>query len=160
MLAQKIETEMQKVLNSYDIGVHIVTVKFQDVNPPEPVKVAFNEVNEAEQQRESLILQAHGQYNNEVPKARGVAKRTVLEAEGYALERINEAKGEAQRFLDLLKEYKKAPEVTRRRLYLETMEKILPKVKEVLVIDQSGSAMKNVLPVLPLTGSVKMGVDQ
>jgi modulator of FtsH protease HflK len=147
MLAGTIQKDLQKILNDYDIGVHIVTVKFQDVNPPESVKAAFNEVNEAEQEKESMIFQAREQYNKEVPKATGVAKSTVLEAEGYALERINQAKGESDRFLALQTEYRKAPRVTRQRLYLETMEKILPTVDEIYVMDKNGAGA---LPLLPL----------
>lgn len=147
LLAGAIEKDLQAILNSYDIGVRIVTVKFQDVNPPESVKAAFNEVNEAEQEKESLIFQAREQYNREVPKASGVAKSAILEAEGYALERINQAKGEAGRFLALHAEYRKAPEVTRERLYLETLETILPRLEEIYIMDEKGSGA---LPLLPL----------
>ncbi len=147
LLAADIERETQAVLKNYDIGVRIVTIKFQDVNPPAPVKTAFNEVNEAEQQRESLILNAREEYNREVPKARGVARSQILEAEGYAVERINRAEGERTRFLALLEEYRKAPEVTRTRLYLETMEQILPRIREIYVMDKEGSGA---LPLLPL----------
>jgi membrane protease subunit HflK len=152
MLASAIEKELQGILNSYDLGVRIVTVKFQDVNPPEQVKAAFNEVNEAEQQKESLIFQAREQYNREVPKAKGVAKSTILEAEGYAIERINKAEGEAGRFLALLTEYRKAPEVTRRRLYLETLEEVLPRLEEVYIMDRQGTGA---LPLLPLRSDRK-----
>ncbi|MBR5704668.1 MAG: FtsH protease activity modulator HflK [Deltaproteobacteria bacterium] len=147
LLAADIERETQAVLKNYDIGVRIVTIKFQDVNPPAPVKTAFNEVNEAEQQRESLILNAREEYNREVPKARGVARSQILEAEGYAVERINRAEGERTRFLALLEEYRKAPEVTRTRLYLETMEQILPRIREIYVMDKEGNGA---LPLLPL----------
>jgi membrane protease subunit HflK len=147
MLADNIQKDLQKILNSYDIGVRIVTVKFQDVNPPDPVKAAFNEVNEAEQQKESLIFQAREQYNREVPKARGVARSAIQQAEGYAIERTNKARGETNRFLALYTEYRKAPEVTRQRLYLETLEKILPKLDEVYVMDQAGAGA---LPLLQL----------
>ncbi len=153
-LAGEIEKEMQTILNAYDIGVRIVTVKFQDVNPPEAVKAAFNEVNEAEQQKESLVFQAREQYNREVPKAKGVANATIQEAEGYAIERTNKAEGETNRFLALLTEYRKAPEVTRRRLYLETMEEILPKLEEVYIMDKKGTAA---LPLLPLRSDKKGG---
>lgn len=147
LLASKIGTELQQVLNSYDIGVRIVTVKFQDVTPPDPVKEAYNEVNEAEQQRESLIFQAREQYNREVPRARGEAKKTIQEAEGYAIERINKAQGETSRFTALLAEYSKAPIVTRKRIYLETLEEVLPKLEETFIMDQkTGGA----LPLLPL----------
>jgi len=146
-LAGLIEADLQKILNDYDIGVRIVTVKFQDVTPPDPVKAAFNEVNEAEQQKESLIFQAREQYNRDVPKARGQAKQKIQEAEGYATERVNEAKGEANRFSAILAEYRKAPEVTRRRMYLETLEDVLPKFEEVYIMDKQGAG---VLPFLPL----------
>jgi membrane protease subunit HflK len=154
ILADKIQSDLQEILNSYDIGVRIVTVKFQDVNPPDPVKAAFNEVNEAEQQKESLIFQAREQYNREVPKARGVARRTIQEAEGYAIERINKAKGETNRFLALLGEYRKAPDVTRQRLYLETLEKVLPKLEEIYIMDREGAGA---LPLLPLRTEKKGG---
>jgi len=146
-LASAIESDLQQTLNQYDIGVRIVTVKFQDVNPPDPVKDAFNEVNEAQQQKESLIFQAREQFNREVPRARGEAKRALQEAEGYAVERINKAKGETNRFLALLSEYSKAPEVTRRRIYIETMEDILPNLNETYIMDKTDSG---VLPLLPL----------
>ena len=154
VLASAIEKEMQEILNAYDIGVRIVTVKFQDVNPPEAVKAAFNEVNEAEQQKESLVFQAREQYNREVPKAKGVANATIQEAEGYAIERINKAEGETNRFLALLTEYRKAPDVTRKRLYLETMEEVLPQLEEVYVMDKKGTAA---LPLLPLRTEKKGG---
>ncbi|PLX95695.1 MAG: FtsH protease activity modulator HflK [Desulfuromonas sp.] len=146
-LAGEIEVGLQETLNQYDIGVRIVTVKFQDVTPPDPVKDAFNEVNEAEQQKESLIFQAREQFNREVPRARGQAKQALQEAEGYAVERINKARGETNRFLALLTEYRKAPEVTRRRIYLETMEVILPRLEETYIMDDQSGGL---LPLLPL----------
>jgi membrane protease subunit HflK len=147
LLASLIQKDLQATFNDYDIGVRIVTVKFQDVNPPGPVRAAFNEVNEAEQQKESLIFQAREQYNREVPKARGVAKSRILEAEGYAVERINRAQGEAKRFSALLAEYRKAPEVTRRRFYIETLEQVFPQVSEIYIMDKEGAGA---LPLLPL----------
>lgn len=148
MLALAIQRDVQEILNSYEMGVRIVTVRFQDVNPPGPVRAAFNEVNEAEQQKESMILQAREQYNREVPMARGVARSRILEAEGYAVERVNRAQGEATRFLALLTEYSKAPQVTRQRLYLETLETVLPNLEEIYIIDGRGAP--NPLPLLPL----------
>lgn len=146
-LAGTIQQDLQSTLNQYDIGVRIVTVKFQDVNPPDPVKDAFNEVNEAEQQKESLIFQAREQFNREVPRARGEAKRSLQEAEGYKVERINKARGETNRFLALLTEYKKAPEVTRRRIHIETLEEVLPKLDETYIMDDNNGGL---LPFLPL----------
>jgi len=153
-LAGAIEQDLQATLNRYDIGVRIVTVKFQDVTPPDPVKDAFNEVNEAEQQKESLIFQAREQFNREVPRARGQAKSALQEAEGYATERINKAKGETNRFLALLKEYQKAPMVTRRRIHLETMEEILPRLEETYIMDVNNGGL---LPLLPLRKALEGG---
>ena len=155
-LALNIQRDLQEILNSYDIGVRIVTVRFQDVNPPGPVKAAFNEVNEAEQQKESMILQAREQYNREVPMARGVARSRILEAEGYAVERVNRAQGEAVRFLALLEEYRKSPDVTRQRLYLETMEEIFPRLEEIYIMDGNGAGA---LPLLPLRHERKGGAQ-
>ncbi len=146
-LANKIELALQETLNQYDIGVRIVTVKFQDVTPPDPVKDAFNEVNEAEQQKESLIFQAREQFNREVPRARGEAKQALQEAEGYRVERINKARGETNRFLALLTEYKKAPQVTRRRIHIETLEEVLPHLDETYIMDTDNGGL---LPFLPL----------
>ncbi len=151
-LASAIEQDLQATLNQYDIGVRIVTVKFQDVNPPDAVKDAFNEVNESEQQKESLIFQATEQFNREVPRARGEAKRALQEAEGYKVERINKARGETNRFLALLTEYRKAPEVTRRRIHIETMEQVLPKLDETYIMDDQNGGL---LPFLPLRKSME-----
>lgn len=141
--------EMQTALNSYGTGVEILTVKLQDVNPPEAVKPAFNEVNEADQDMKRLVNEAEEAYNRVIPRARGEAKQTVQEAQGYAIERVNLAKGETNRFLAVLTEYEQAKDVTRRRLYLETMEQVLPAVKEVVVLDES---QKGVLPFFDLAG--------
>jgi membrane protease subunit HflK len=153
-LANDIQNNLQTTLNSYDIGVRIVTVKFQDVTPPDPVKAAYNEVNESEQQRESLIFQAREQYNREVPRARGEAKKVLQEAEGYAVERVNKARGETNRFLALLTEYQKAPSVTRSRIYLETLEEVLPRLDEIYVMDDKSGG---ILPLLPLRKSLEGG---
>ena len=156
-LAGEIEMNLQNTLNEYDIGVRIVTVKFQDVTPPDPVKAAFNEVNEAEQQKESLIFQAREQFNRGVPRARGEAKKMLQEAEGYAVERINKAQGETSRFLALLAEYQKAPTVTRRRMHIETLEEVLPRLEETYIMDESSGGL---LPLLPLRKSLEGGAKQ
>ncbi len=148
-LADAIQQEMQNNLKKYDIGVHIVTYKFQDVNPPQSVKKAFNSVNEAEQQKESMIQNAIQQYNAQVPKARGEAKSVIQKAEGYATERVNIAQGDANRFLALLDEYKKYPEVTRTRMYLETVEKVYPRMKDIVIVDND-SSKNGITPLLPL----------
>ena len=146
-IADRVKVEMQKVLDSYRTGIQVVNVKMQNVTPPEPVEAAFNEVNEAEQERESKINQAQAAYNREIPKAKGSALETISQAEGYALERVNMAEGEAKRFLDVLKEYRQAKDVTKRRLYLESMNRLLDKVDEIYVIDAD---QKGLVPLLDL----------
>jgi len=141
------QQEIQRILDSYNVGVHIVTVKLLDVNPPEAVKSAFNEVNEAKQEKEKMINQAWEAYNKVIPKARGTAEKTIREAEGYALDKINRAKGESERFLATLKEYNKAPDITKKRLYLETLTQVLPNAKEKYIID---SQQKSILPLLDI----------
>jgi membrane protease subunit HflK len=158
-VSTEVKQEMQKILSEYETGVRLVTVELQDVTPPDSVKPAFNEVNEARQDRERTINQAQEQANREIPKARGEATRTITEAEGYAVERVNRANGEATRFRAVLAEYQQAPEVTRRRLYLESMANILPEAQALYIVD---SDQKALLPWLrlesksapPTTGAV------
>lgn len=129
-------SEMQMILESYDMGVHISTIQLQDVTPPDPVKPAFDEVNEARQEKERLINEAEKRRNQEVPKVQGEAQEIIAEAQGYAAERINLAKGEASRFKAIQAEYSQAPEVTRRRLYIETIEKVILGVNKVYVVEE------------------------
>jgi len=140
-VSNEVKEEMQKILNDYETGIKLVTVELQDVTPPDPVKPAYNEVNESRQDKERMINQAQEQRNKIIPKARGEANKAIAEAEGYATERVNRAKGEANRFLAILGEYKQAPEVTRRRLYLEAMSEILPKAKGVYIVDSEQKAL-------------------
>jgi modulator of FtsH protease HflK len=151
-VSTEVKEEMQKILTEYETGVRLVTVELQDVTPPDTVKPAFNEVNEARQDRERTINQAQEQANREIPKARGEATRTITEAEGYAVERVNRATGEATRFRAVLDEYQRAPEVTRRRLYLEAMGTILPEAKALYIVD---GAQKALVPWLPLESGSK-----
>ncbi len=143
----KAQEDMQKILDTYGTGLQIITVKLQDVNPPNPVKSAFNEVNEAKQEKEKLINEAWRVYNQKIPQAKGEALKMVKEAEGYSLEIVNRAKGDAKRFLLLRKEYARAKEVTRRRLYLEHMEEILIKAGRKYILDPEE---KGILPLLKL----------
>lgn len=138
---------LQRVCREYSLGVKIEQVVLQDVNPPKPVKAAFNAVNEAEQERETLINQAKSERNKVIPKAKGQAEETIQKAEGYATERVNNAKGEVARFNDLYREYAKAPEVTRQRIYLETMSEVLPKLGNKIITDDKGNS---VLPLLQM----------
>lgn len=144
--------EMQDVLNKYDSGLRILTVQLQDVNPPDAVKPAFNEVNEADQDMKRLVNEAETIYNREVPKARGQAMQVIEEAQGYAVARVNLAKGETSRFLAILAEYRKAKDVTRQRMYLETMIDVLPMVESVHVIDKD---QRSILPFLDISGARK-----
>ncbi len=143
------QQEMQEILDAYQTGVHVVTVKLLDVNPPEKVKPAFNEVNEAKQEKEKMINQAWEAYNKVIPKAKGEAEKTIREAEGYSLDKVNRANGDAERFLVTFKAYKKSPEITKKRLYLEALMDTLPKVKEKYIIDPRQSS---ILPLLELDG--------
>ncbi|MFU8831279.1 MAG: FtsH protease activity modulator HflK [Wenzhouxiangella sp.] len=128
--------EMQQIMDHYDAGIHIITVELQDVVPPPAVQPAFNEVNEARQERERMINEAQKRVNQEIPRAEGQALRTIAEAQGYATERVNRALGESSRFSAVLAEYQQAPEVTRSRLYLETLHEILPNIGQILVIQE------------------------
>ncbi|MDP2981310.1 MAG: FtsH protease activity modulator HflK [Candidatus Omnitrophota bacterium] len=141
------QIEMQKILDDYQTGVHVVTVKLLDVNPPDKVKPAFNEVNEAKQEKEKMINQAWEAYNKAIPRAKGEAEKTIREAEGYSLDKINRARGEAERFLVTLGEYEKAPEITQKRLYLETLAETLPKAKEKYIIDPRQSSILQLLDI-------------
>ncbi len=146
-VASKARDLMQKLCNEYQLGIKVDQVVLQDVNPPDPVKAAFNAVNQAQQEKETLINEARSEYNKVIPKAAGQAKETLQKAEGYALERVNNALGEVARFSDLYAEYAKAPEVTRKRIYLETMSKVLPQLGQKIITDKNGA---NVLPLLQM----------
>jgi membrane protease subunit HflK len=148
LLAASVKQEMQSQLDKLSSGIGIGTVQFQDINPPDQVKPAFNEVNEADQDMKRLVNEAEETYNRIIPKASGDAKKIVEEAYGYAAQRLNDAKGESLRFLDILAEYKNAPEVTRKRMYLETMQIIIPTVQSVYVMDEN---QQKPIPLLNLS---------
>lgn len=149
-LATLVEQKLQALADQYETGLHVEQVVLQNVQPPDPVMPSFNEVNQAEQRRSELINTAEARYNEVVPRARGEAQQTIQVAEGYALDRVNRARGEAARFESLLAEYRRAPEVMRKRLYLETMAIVLPRAGKKLVID--GDAAGNLTPLLDLQG--------
>ncbi len=161
LLAASVKVELQEQLDKLFpkglSGVNIGTVQFQDINPPDQVKPAFNEVNEADQDMKRLVNEAQETYNRVIPKASGDAKKIIEEAYGYQAERVNNAKGETQRFTDILKEYKNAPAVTRQRMYLETMKEILPTVESVYVIDKDQQAP---IPLLNITSAAGLPVTQ
>jgi len=148
---QEIEAEallkLQTLVAEYEMGIKIDQVQLKNVNPPEKVQASFNEVNQAQQEKESAINIANGEYNKAIPKAKGEAEQKIRAAEGYAQKRINEAEGDVAAFNALLFEYLKAPEVTKLRIYLETMGEVLPLVRKKVIIDES---VKGLLPLLNL----------
>jgi modulator of FtsH protease HflK len=145
---------LKTVAKEYELGISIDLVQLKNINPPEAVQAAFNDVNNAQQEKQRDINQAQGEYNTVVPKAHGEADQMISVAEGNAAKRMNEAKGDTDYFNDVLTQYIKAPDVTRRRLYLETMGEILPKMGNKIIID---SDLSRVLPLLPLTNTKIQG---
>jgi len=146
-VATTVTVKLQELCDQYELGIKVDQVVLQDVNPPESVKPAFNEVNEAQQEGEKLINQAKSEYNKVVPKAKGEAERTIEEARGYALERVNNAAGDAAKFSAVYKEYSKARDVTRQRIYLETMNDVMQKVGRKLITDENSAG---ILPLFQL----------
>lgn len=139
--------EMQRLANLFETGITVDQVQLKDVNPPAEVQASFNEVNQAQQERERAINMAKGQFNKTIPQSRGAADQKLSEAEGYATRRVKEAEGDVARFNALLAEYLKAPDVTRRRLYLETMQDVLPRLGRRYVVD---AGLRGVLPWVSL----------
>jgi membrane protease subunit HflK len=140
-------TKMQALSTKYAMGISIDQVQLKNINPPRPVQESFNEVNQAQQEKEKLINEARRDYNKVIPLAEGEKDQRIREADGYRLKRINEAEGDAARFNSLLTEYLKAPQVTRRRIYVETMQAVLPGIRSKIVVD---AQTRNILPLLNL----------
>ncbi|MSU35735.1 MAG: FtsH protease activity modulator HflK [Pedosphaera sp.] len=153
---QEIETEtlsrLQAVVKRYGLGLSVMQVQLQNVHPPKAVQASFSEVNQAQQEKQQAINLANGEYNKVVPRARGEALRKVSAAEGYAAKRVNEAKGDAGRFNATLAEYVKSPEVTRQRLYLETMQVVLPQLSRKIILDDKAG---QIFPLLQLDQKTK-----
>ena len=153
---QEIESEslarMQALTKRYGLGVSVMQIQLQNVHPPKAVQASFSEVNQAQQEKQQAINLANGEYNKAVPRARGEALRKVSAAEGYAAKRVNEAKGDAGRFDATLAEYVKSPEVTRQRLYLETMQEVLPQLSRKIVLDEKAG---HIFPLLQLDQKTK-----
>lgn len=149
---QEIEVEalrkMQALASKYVMGISIDQVQLKNINPPKAVQASFNEVNQAQQEKEKLINEARRDYNRIIPLAEGERDQRIRAADGYRLKRVNEAQGDALRFNALFAQFEKAPEVTRKRIYLETMQKVMPTVSEKIIIDSSAL---DVLPLLNLT---------
>jgi len=148
---QEIETEaltkMQALTSKYAMGISIDQVQLKNINPPGPVQESFNEVNQAQQEKEKLINEARRDYNKVIPLAEGEKDQRIREADGYRLKRINEAEGDAARFNALYAEYSKAPEVTRRRIYIETLQEVLPGIRSKIIVDEQS---QGILPLLNL----------
>ncbi|KZM51126.1 membrane protein [Labrenzia sp. OB1] len=159
---QEIETEallkMQTLTTKYAMGISIDQVQLKNINPPEPVQASFNEVNQAQQEKERLINEARREYSKVIPLAEGEKDQRIREADGYRLKRINEAEGDAARFSSLLAEYVKAPAVTKRRIYIETLQDVLPSIQSKIIVDGSTGS---ILPLLNLDrqqGAQQQGV--
>jgi membrane protease subunit HflK len=152
LVADEAKTRLQKLCDQYETGIVVNQIVLQDVTPPDSVKPSFNEVNQAQQEREKMINQARAEYNRVIPKARGQKLQTIQQAEGYAKDRINRAKGDAKFFELILEAYNRAPEVTKRRMYLETIEDIYPQIKHKVIVDDE---VKGFLPLLSLHSEVK-----
>ena len=148
---QEIETEalvkMQELSSKYAMGISIDQVQLKNINPPRPVQESFNEVNQAQQEKEKLINEARRDYNKVIPLAEGEKDQRIREADGYRLKRINEAEGDVARFSALLAEYTKAPEVTRRRIYIETLQEVMPSIRSTIIVDEQS---RSILPLLNL----------
>ena len=146
-ISDQVKQGLKDLLKTYELGISITQVQLKNVNPPPPVQASFNEVNQAEQERERMINEANGEYNKEVPRARGVADQKIQAAAGYALKRVNEAHGDVALFKAMLKEYSKSPKITRQRMYLETMQEVVPALGRKIILDQDAS---QILPMLQL----------
>lgn len=151
-IASQVEQRLQALADQYETGIKVEQIVLQDVNPPESVKASFNEVNQAQQEKERMINEARAEYNQVIPRARGEALQAIEQAEGFATQRVNRAQGDAELFTQLYQEYRLAPEVTRRRIYLETMAELYPKVKQKIIMDEE---LQGVLPLLPLGNKVQ-----
>jgi modulator of FtsH protease HflK len=140
-------TKMQALSTKYAMGISIDQVQLKNINPPQPVQESFNEVNQAQQEKEKLINEARRDYNKVIPLAEGEKDQRIREADGYRLKRINEAEGDVARFSALLAEYSKAPEVTRRRIYIETLQDVMPGIRSKIIVDEQ---TRSILPLLNL----------
>lgn len=154
-LAATVQTRLQELCNQYEMGLTVAQVILQDITPPDPVKPSFNEVNQAQQEMEKMINEARTEYNAEIPRARGVALQLLQQAEGYEIQRVNRAEGEVARFRALSEEYARSPEVMRRRMYVETMREVLPKVSKKVLVDPKVAPLMPYMPLGHTSGAPK-----
>ena len=148
-IQEETKEQVQSILDKYESGIHIVAVQLQDVSPPKEVIGAFKDVASAKEDKNRMINQAEGYRNDVIPKARGEAEAMIRDAEGFKESRIKRAEGDATKFTTILKEYKKAKSITEKRLYLETMEKVLPGIDKIIVPDKESGNMLNLLNLNP-----------
>lgn len=152
-IADEAKQLTQQILDHYDMGIEVVRINLQGVNPPDPVKSAFNEVNAAKQEQEQTINQAEQEYNRKIPEARGLAEQTIRDAEAFAISLINRSQGDAEKFDQMIVEYQKAPSITKKRIYIETMQEILKNHTSLTIVD---SSLEGILPVY---GTSVSGMD-
>ena len=154
-IQEETKTQLQSILDKYASGIHVVAVQLQDVSPPKEVIGAFKDVASAKEDKNRMVNQAEGYRNDVIPKARGEAEAMIRDAEGFKESRIKRAEGDATKFTTILKEYRKAKSITQKRLYLETMEKVLPDIEKVIVPDKDSGNMLNLLNLNPQKGGQK-----
>ena len=151
-IQEETKLQLQAILDKYESGIHVVAVQLQDVSPPKEVIGAFKDVASAKEDKNRMVNQAEGYRNDVIPKARGEAEAMIRDAEGFRDSRVKRAEGDAAKFTTILKEYNKAKSITEKRLYLETMEKVLPDIEKIIVPDKDSGNMLNLLNLFPGTG--------
>jgi len=154
-IQEETKSQLQAILDIYESGIHVVAVQLQDVSPPKEVIGAFKDVASAKEDKNRMVNQAEGYRNDIIPKARGEAEAMIRDAEGFKQARIKRSEGDAAKFTTILKEYRKAKSITKKRLYLETMEKVLPGIEKIIVPDKNSGNMLNLLNLNPGKGGQK-----
>ena len=154
-IQEETKIQLQLILDKYDSGIHVVAVQLQDVSPPKEVIGAFKDVASAKEDKNRMVNQAEGYRNNVIPKARGEAEAMIRDAEGFKQARIKRSEGDAAKFTTILKEYRKAKSITQKRLYLETMERVLPNIEKIIIPDKNSGNMLNLLNLNPGKGGQK-----
>ena len=154
-IQEETKIQLQLILDKYDSGMHVVAVQLQDVSPPKEVIGAFKDVASAKEDKNRMINQAEGYRNNVIPIARGEAEAMIRDAEGFKQARIKRSEGDAVKFTTILREYRKAKSITQKRLYLETMERVLPNIEKIIIPDKNSGNMLNLLNLNPGKGGQK-----
>jgi len=154
-IQEETKNQIQSILDKYESGIHVVAVQLQDVSPPKEVIGAFKDVASAKEDKNRMVNQAEGYRNDVIPKARGEAEAMIRDAEGFKQARIKRSEGDAAKFTTILKEYRKAKSITQKRLYLETMERVLPGIEKIIIPDKDSGNMLNLLNLNPGKGGNK-----